>query len=201
MSSYILTSPIDIYLSGSQSQINLYNSAGTFSSQIVAPASLTANIDFTLPSTSGSTKQFLQRTGASSLGWSTLANSSPYYPIEFRMYQSSTAAKTTTSSTPQVCCSFYFPGTTVLGASPSRAFCLGSIGTSGDSFRIQLVDLTAGSVVLGFQNSFPTVGVITRATLTINSLLVTATPAIWQFRYFRQLGTGTVTIYYAAILF
>ena len=50
MSSYILTSPIDIYLSGSQSQIKLYNSAGTFSAQLVAPASLTSNIDFTFAS-------------------------------------------------------------------------------------------------------------------------------------------------------
>ena len=200
MSSYILTSPIDIYLSGSQSQINLYNSAGTFAAQLVAPSTLTANIDFTLPSTNGSTGQYLRRMGASAIEWSNPSGLG--LPIHFRTFQNSTTAKgVSTDLNLQAVGYMYFPGSINLGASPTNAYFVFSQSTTGNSIRTGISDLTNGgaTVNLANYNTLPyAAGTLNLITLTLSN--ISTGPSAWVISIRKTGGTGTVSMHVFKIL-
>lgn len=69
-SAYPLTSNIEVVGTGGlPGQIDL--SDGTNSVQVRAPTGLAGNVDFTLPTTVGTTGFFLSRTGPTSTGWAT----------------------------------------------------------------------------------------------------------------------------------
>lgn len=200
MSSYILTSPIDIFLSGSQSQINLFNSAGTFAAQIVAPSALAANVDFTLPSAAGSTGQYLRRMGANALEWSNPSGLG--LPISMRTYQNSTTAKgVSTDLNLQAIGHIYFPGSTKLGASPTSAYLIYSQSTTGNSMRTGISDLTNGgaTVNLANYNSLPyAVGTLNLITLSLSN--ISAGPSVWSIAIRKTGGTGTISIHVFKLL-
>lgn len=69
MSNYSLNSPINVSSSSVAGQVNMYGAGGSFAVQVKAPT-LAANVDFTLPSTTGTAGQLVRRINATSTGWS-----------------------------------------------------------------------------------------------------------------------------------
>lgn len=193
-STYKLTSPIDVYSASSNAQINLSSSGSAFAVQIKAPTTLTTNVDFTLPSSSGSIGQYLQRTGISSLGWTTTLNPSGSLPNSMRTYRTSTATCTNSTSTYRRTLVFPFLGSTALGGSPTAAYIIISHSNNTVTSKVQLLDSTNSTTI-----ATATSGTFTAGTLNLLSLgtitNIPATPAIFTLNFARNSGGGTVSIY------
>lgn len=200
MSSYILTSPIDILSPVTAAQINLVSVGSSFASQFQAPAVLTANIDFTLPSTAGTTGQYLQRTGATSLGWANITTTTTLgLPLSLRSYQNSTAVCTTANVTLRSVLTFYFPGSTALGGSPSSAYIVFSPSTNTTTCQAQIQDLTNATIVATATSGTFAAGTLNLLNLGTLSNISTGT-STWRLLASRPAG-GTATIYCFKILF
>lgn len=107
MSNYTLESPVDVTSTG---YINLFSTGSSNAVQLQSP-SLTSNIPFVLPSTSGSTGQYLSK-GISGTQWSSPPGNTTMYPLNFLVTgpTSDTPARTN-SNTALVVSTIYFQGT------------------------------------------------------------------------------------------
>ena len=197
MSSYILASPVDVVSSSSNAQINLFSTGSVFAAQFQAPSGLIADVDFTLPTTTGSNGQFLQRTGASSLGWTNIYG--PMLPMQLRTYRNSTTAKTTTNTTLQVVSTFYFQGSTALGGNPAAAYIIFSPSTNATTCQARISDLTNTTTIATVTSGTFTAGTLNLINFGALSNIPTG-PAIWQLTFARPAG-ATASIYFFEIIF
>jgi hypothetical protein len=192
MSNYTLISPIDIKSSSTTGTINVYNPSGSNYVSIVAPSSLSTNVDFTLPSTTGETGQYLQRTGPNSLGWSTLPGGSNYIlPISSIILPTAIPGFTyiqTTSGTFVNATYFIFPGTTAIGSdTPSFIFIGGSNGIN-TFHQIRILDITNSTTIVTSPTLGPGSGLIIYNVGTLNNLSTSS--AVWQIQMRRVSGAS-----------
>lgn len=186
MSNYKLTSPIDVSSSSSNAQLNLFNIGGTFAVNVKAP-SLTANVDFTLPSTAGTNGYLLKRTGASTIDWAAspavaLSGTSIPTQISFNTGNIPTTSVVVTSSNNAVAY-FMYNGST-LGGPPTNFSIIYDLA-SPNTGRVQILDITNSSNVIADTGTFSTVatsGIFTVTTFTN----VPTSQAVFQV-----LATGT----------
>lgn len=170
MSNYKLTSPIDVYSSSANAQINMYNTGGTFAVQLNAP-SLTTNIDFTLPSANGTNGHLLKKTGATSIAWAAsptiaLVGTSIPTQVSFNTGNIPTTNVVVTSSNNAVAY-FMYNGSTLGG--PPTDFSIVYTLASPDTGRVQIIDITNSSNVIADTGTFSTVatnGIYTVTTFT-----------------------------------
>lgn len=150
MSNYNLASPVDVKSSASDAQINMYDSGGNFAVQVNAPAGLASNVDFTLPSTSGTSGQLLQRTGATSLGWVTKSGaptgSSLPMQINFCTGNIPTTPLVRTVTGNVIVGYFIYSGSTASG--PPSNFTMTYVSVFGTIISIIIIDLTHSSNVI-----------------------------------------------------
>jgi hypothetical protein len=200
MSNYTLTSPIDVKSTAVTGSILVYNPSGTNYVNVTAPTSLAGNVDFTLPSTVGTTGQYLQRTGASSLGWAN--GNATNYPFPYNaltLATTSTALITTTSTTNVSYAQFIFPGTTALnGNTPRLLMTLGS-NSATTTIGITVSDITNATTVATITTGTFVAGAPTVFNVTPLSNLST-TASVWQILVRRASGTGTCQFYGYTVL-
>jgi hypothetical protein len=202
MSNYTIPSSVDVKSSLSDGRIDVYNPSGSNYVVITAPSSLSGNVDFTLPSTAGTTGQYLQRTGPTSLGWGTpsVFSNAPFpYTAITRRAGSTTENFNITSTTFQNASYVPFPGTSVYGGIPPSSIIV-IIGTSDDltTAQIRVLDLTNVTTIASATTStFATDAVNLFNLGTISN--VPASSAVWQFQVRRESGAGTVRMYGYAI--
>ena len=156
MSNYKLSSPVDVSSSSVNGQINMYGAGSAFAVQVKAPAGLVANVDFTLPTTVGTTGQFLQRTGASSLGWVTKSGASIGSSLPVQINFSIANLPTTPLNfavTGNFVISYFMYNGSTSSASPTRFTII--CGTTVLSiFTLLVFDITNGNNILAPFSSF-----------------------------------------------
>ncbi len=113
MSYFPISSPANVIGSGiSPGQINFSDS--TFSVQVRAPATLSSNVDFTLPNTVGLNNQVLIRETPTSTKWVNVSDTYPIdrtTPFSIRMMKHEDEPLKTSSTTYQIMAYFPFNGT------------------------------------------------------------------------------------------
>lgn len=197
MSNYNLSSPIDVKASGVSSQINLFNTAGTFSVQLKAPT-ITSDIDFTLPSANGTTGWFLQRSGPSSLAWaagtasSTVGKSLPT-EIGFNIGNLPSSSITVTTSNTLIAY-FMYNGSTLSGSPINFTIIYGL--TAPATGRVVILDYSNSSVTVADTGTISTA--TTLGSFSVSSFTnVPTTQAIFQVN---ATGTGTGIVLHSLCL-
>jgi hypothetical protein len=146
VNSYAISSPVEIVGDGSNPGI-IYISNGVNSIELKAPPGLTSDIDFTLPSTIGTTTNFLQRIGPTSTGWVDIIQNNPNssFPLSIKFNAPSGSPTTVTSSTFTILSSIVYKGTIV---DNTILQILGVVETSGNGVgQLQIVDFTNGNII------------------------------------------------------
>ena len=185
MSSYTLTSPINISSGGAPTQINLFNAAQTFSAQVTAPTTLTTNVTFTLPSTNGSTGQFLRNTGGGSTAWDNFVGTNTY-PITTNLY-STNATRMGINTTTYVLFSRIVYVQIAGGNTPSFLRLVYSINGTGSQWQVQLRDVT-NSVILGTGTLVSGGGTIVVSQVAVSGF--TNGPAVLELYLRRSVGNN-----------
>jgi hypothetical protein len=146
-SAFPLSSPIEVEgTGGAPGQIDI--SDGTNAVQLRAPTGLTSNIDFTLPTTVGTTGQFLQRSGATSTAWATGSgsNNESTLPISLRFNDSNGSPVSVNSNTFQVLSRIIYQGTT-LDNTINRIIAIVETSNSAATGQLQLFDITNSLII------------------------------------------------------
>lgn len=116
MSNYTLSNIIDVKNSISDAQINLNSITSANAVNINTPLGLIGNVDFTLPSNSGTTNFLLQRSSPTTTIWSASPGSLSGKGLPILINLSINNAPTSplaVSSSNQIIAYFIFPGTSV----------------------------------------------------------------------------------------
>lgn len=188
MSNYTLNSPIQT------KQINLYSAGGANALIISSPSTLVSNTLFPLPSTVGTTGQYLSYDASGSI-WITPSNTSQL-PISTTFYGSGGYSQQSTKN-PTVVGSLYFPGTTTAGTPTAIYAIVGNL--TGIGVSVQLFDLT-NNVIIGTSTGITT----TTSALQIVNIPITlnfsTSPSILDIRIFASVSGG-VRIYFFQIVF
>lgn len=201
MSNYKLESPIDVRSPSAASQINLYNSANTFAVQLQAPASLSSNIDFTLPASLGSVGQYFKRTGAAATSWATQSGFPNYtFPIASRTYSGRSTVRSSASTTLQLVDMF----TAVYanyGGSSVTAYAVASATDTTTTIKIQII-YGSTSLITYTSSTFATANTPTMINIGSLGVLpsVASTLQYFTINFAVGSGAGTVSLYEISIL-
>ncbi|MBV1928307.1 MAG: hypothetical protein KUG81_02190 [Gammaproteobacteria bacterium] len=153
---------------GAPGQIDL--SDGTNAVQLRAPTGLAGNVDFTLPSTAGTTDQFLQRTGAASLGWTTnLGISDSSLPLSVKMTNRNGAPSQTQTTTFAVRGNVTYDGTTTDNTiTKIQAI----VETTNDvaTGQVRIFDFTNSNIIATSAIFGPTVGGFPKTTIDLGAI-------------------------------
>lgn len=187
MSNYKLTSPIDVFTSSSNAQLNLYESSGTYAVQIKAP-SLTSNIPFNLPASSGSTGQYLTFNTGSASTWSTATTVRQILPINISFITALSSGSSVGTGGPFTVGTISFFGTSINDAPTSLYAVIG--GVAGTNVVVSLVDVT----------NAVTIGTSAAVTTTTNPQIVqlpitgaiNSTEAVWTVQLSCTAGTARI---------
>lgn len=183
MSNYTLTPSIDVYSSGSNGKINLYDSSTINAVQIATPT-LSGNVDFNLPTTSGSTGQFLSFSSGAPSSWiSSPSTNHTSLPITLNFITgipitgTATYGASVTSATPTSVGKIYFLGTAIEGT-PSAIYSTTSLRLfTGDTYTISVVDITNSVTIATLTNSS---GIAVRILNIPITGSISPSPAIWD---------------------
>lgn len=201
---YSVTSTADVFSTTAPGQVNLFNTAGTFSVQLQAPSSTVTPYTLTLPSTLGATNTFSQITDASgTLGWapnSIVANTS--FPYVGRYYSGSGTRCTTTSATNVSADNLVFIGSTALGSNPTAIIALLGCSNLTTTMVVTVQDITNALTVATLTVSSATFGAINIPTSQNMGALsnISTGASIWNVSIRRTVGTGTLQFYGATIV-
>jgi hypothetical protein len=201
---YSITSTADVFSTTSPGQVNLFDTAGTFSVQLQAPSSTVTPYTLTLPSTLGVTNTFSQITDASgTLGWapnSIVANTS--FPYVGRYYSASGTRCTTTSAVNVSADNLIFVGTNALGSNPTAIIVLLGCSNLTTTMVVTVQDITNALTVASLTVSSATFTAInTPNSRNMGALSNFSTGAsVWQVTIRRTVGTGTLQFYGSTIV-
>ena len=194
MSNYKLSSVVDVYSSGSNAQINMYNSGGTFAVNVKAP-SVAANIPFNLPSTAGSNYQFLTYSSGAPSTWTSNPGSNvTSLPMNITFITGLLTTASTTSTTFTNVGVLYFFGTTTEGT-PSAIYAVIG-GVAAVDVEVRLFDNT-NAVVIGTSTAVTTTTTPQVVSIPVGTIATTA--ANWYVQI-RRATSGTAQIWSIHVL-
>ena len=196
---YSLLSPIDVKSSSVTGQINLCSSGSSNAVQVKAPT-LAANVPLILPSTAGTTGQFLQ---LSSVGgqttWTTVSSSrvaGDTLPIVLSFMEGATPAvgHSVTSATPVIIHYFIYGGSTTSSTPTTATFVYStSVGATAPTFTIR--NVPGGVVVVTLTPSAST-SIVSVSTSSFTTIPTTQT----YCSVLVSLASGTCTIYSISLI-
>ena len=194
MSSYKLSSPIDIFSSSATGQVNLYSAGSSNAVQIKAPA-LAANVPFILPATAGSIGQYLTY-GALASTWLNGSTNNTSLPMCISFITGITTAAQIATVVPTIVGTLYFFGTTTEGTPSAIYAVIGGIVSSGT--QVRLFDNT-NSIIIGLSVAVATTATPQIVTIPISGAIA-ATAAQWYVQLARTGGVGTARIWSIHVL-
>ena len=194
-SSFPLTSPVEIIGTGvTPGQIDV--SDGTNTVQIKAPTGLSSNVDFTLPSTVGTTGQFLQRSGPTSSGWATnigISNSS--LPLSIGSTNRNGGPAQTNSATFVVRRSITYDGTTT-DNTITKIQAIVQTRDDTTTGQVQIFDFTNSNIIATSAIFGPLTGGLPRTIVDLGTISNLPTgQAILEIQLRRPSGTGNAQIH------
>lgn len=191
---YTVTSTVDVSSTTAPGRVNLFNTAGTFSNQLQAPATVTS-YDISLPPTTGNTNDWLQLTSTNGLGWVPSPTSLRTIPISSRTYFGTATAVNTTLNTNQVVDYIYWGGTSIAFNSPSEVLVIMSTNVAGTTaFVVTINDITNSTNIITSSQPGLTNAQLTRRSLGAPSNLSSG-PAVWEVLLRRNAASGTIRMH------
>lgn len=195
MSNYKIVSPVDVKSSSTNGQVNLFSAGSLNAAQIKAPAAaLTANVDFTFPTTVGLVGQCIYRSGASSLDWITPGPTNVFFPMSVRLFANSTKGMSTTSATLRTVFQFFYQGSNLVGA-PTTAYILFSPSNGNTTLQAQLKNVTPLTTIIANVVAGP-FGANTFNLINLGTLSNIPTNTNWiSLSIARAAGSGTASVF------
>ena len=201
---YSVSSTADVASTTIPGQVNLFNTAGTFSVQLQAPSTTVTPYTLALPSTLGATNSFSQITNTGgALGWVPNAmNANSSCPYTGRTYSASTTRCTTTSAVDVSADTLIFLGTTAMGSGPTAIIALLGCSNLTTTMVVTVQDITNSLTVATSTISsatFTAINVPNSRNLGAISNLSSGA-SVWQVTIRRTVGAGTLQFYNIQII-
>lgn len=194
MSNYKLTPSVDVSSSTVGGQINFFDTGGIFAVQMKAPT-LASDIDFTLPSSSGTTGQLLKRTGATTLEWEEPVSASMSLPIQIVLTIGNlpvTPVNAGGNPPPGVIVAYFMYNGSTLSGTPTN-FTVVYSSNGGSACRVYISDLTNSNNLIADTGNFQVnTALNTRVVTTFTN--IPASQAIF-FVSASVAGAGTLNLF------
>lgn len=177
MSNYRIETPLACRDTGSLG-LHATNSANSI---IITSAATSANVDFTLPATAGTSGQYLQRSGPTSTTWAsgTAVATNDTIPATIRLMGGNLPVTPTNITTVAftVVGYFIFGGTTT-SRTPQTMSIVFSVSPANTAGQVRLGDLTTPTANITTTTVTNTTTAVTQASVAINTLLLPANQSV-----------------------